>query len=124
MPPRDIYHPHARLKAFGHDPAFHLVRPAPVSTRPLHNLDASIKTVAPICHRRLLLTAQNRNIAARSAHWNHSNQWDADGAYSQLATADPVNKMGLRENRKFSTSFTGPPRANTDREVTKSAANG
>jgi hypothetical protein len=58
MPPRHIRHPRARLKALGHDPGFHITRPPPISTRPLHNLDAAIKPVPAIRHRRLLLNAQ------------------------------------------------------------------
>lgn len=68
MPPRDIHHPNTGLKALRHNPAFHLVRPAPISTRPLHNLDAAIKSVPAICHRHLLLNVQKetrRRISAQ-----------------------------------------------------------
>jgi hypothetical protein len=59
MLPRHISHPRARLKALGHNPGFHIIRPAPISTRPLHNLDAAVKPVAAIRHHHLLQNVQN-----------------------------------------------------------------
>jgi hypothetical protein len=59
MPPRVIYHPNARLKTFGHNPGFHIIRPAPIPTCLLHNLDAAVKLVPAIRRRHLLLSAQN-----------------------------------------------------------------
>jgi len=59
VPPSDIHYPNTGLKALGHNPRFRLVRLAPISTRPPHNLDAAIKPVPAIRHRRLLLNPQN-----------------------------------------------------------------
>ena len=44
MPPRDIHHAHAGLKALGHNPGFCRTLPAPISTCSRHNLDAASKT--------------------------------------------------------------------------------
>jgi len=60
MPLRDIHQAHAGQKALGRDPGFRLIRPAPISTRPLHNLDAAIKTVPAVRHCHPLETS-NRN---------------------------------------------------------------
>jgi hypothetical protein len=67
MPTRNIHHPRARLKALGHDPRLHIIRPAPISTRPLHNLNAAVKPIPAIRHRRLLLNAQNETRSRGSA---------------------------------------------------------
>lgn len=48
MPTCHIRHPRARLKALSHDPGLHIIRPAPISTRPLHNLNATVKPVPAI----------------------------------------------------------------------------
>jgi len=67
MPTRNIHHPRARLKALGHDPRLHIIRPAPISTRPLHNLDAAIKTVSAVRHYHLLLDPQKKTRRSFSA---------------------------------------------------------
>jgi len=68
MPPRDIYYPNTGLKTLGYDPAFHLVRPAPISTRPLQNLNAAVKPVPAIRHRQLLLNAQKETSPLEQRH--------------------------------------------------------
>jgi hypothetical protein len=47
MPPRDIHHAHAGLKALSHNPGLCRIRPAPISTCSRHNLDAASKTAPP-----------------------------------------------------------------------------
>lgn len=67
MSPCDIHHPGAGLKVLGRDPGVHLVRPAPISSRPLNNLDAAIKTVTAARHYHLLLDPQNKTRRSLSA---------------------------------------------------------
>jgi hypothetical protein len=67
MSTRNIHHPRARLKALGHDPRLHIFRPASISTRPLHNLNAAVKPIPAIRHRRPLLNAQNETRSSGSA---------------------------------------------------------
>jgi hypothetical protein len=87
MSPRHIHYPGAGLKALGYDPAFHIVRPAPISTRPLHNLNAAIKPVPAIRHHHLLLNAQNE-----------TDRW--------ISVLEPKKSMGRKRRiRRFPASF-------------------
>ena len=59
VPPGHIRHPHPRLKALGHNPRFHLIRPMPFATPPwLHNLAPPDKPIPIIRHANLHLLAQ------------------------------------------------------------------
>jgi hypothetical protein len=41
--PRDVNDANSGLKALGHDPRLHIIRPAPVPTWPLHHLEPPAK---------------------------------------------------------------------------------
>jgi hypothetical protein len=65
--PGNIHDPHARLETLSHDPGFRFIWPAPISTRPLHNLNAAIKSVHAVRHLNLLLKHQNETRSSNSA---------------------------------------------------------
>jgi hypothetical protein len=64
--PRDIDDPDARLKALRHDPGLHISQPAPISSRPLHDRDATAKYVPAIRYRCLPKIAQVSPLGSRA----------------------------------------------------------
>jgi hypothetical protein len=72
------------MKVLGYDPPIHLLGPAQIFTRPLHNFDAAIKRVTaphPPSSFSPEYSERNSPMTQSVVQRNRRNQWGGNGVY-------------------------------------------